>query len=636
MILSPKTLLKSVHAALMNSLFSWNFPQKFCRFLLILSCTIVLTISPAWGAGSLLSPVKQSGTLEYAPVIINGQSTLTLADRLPSGEVSGKRPVEKRIRAIETELNRILEEGFDPATFQVSVATLNNQPVLMLSDQVDLLPRPVLTVTEYDGELANQPVQALAEQWKVEIKTVMLAAYAERQPEALQQRLRGTLLVICLTIIVSFFLHLIAQQFDHYLALHAPSTLLDESLENSNLTSSSTSISNSPVNPGYRDLPTHVEENIDTSFAVNEANKVSIDADFNIDQPTSITPQTNQPTNQQTKLELNFLSQLKQEKTRRKLLRLLRDVLSIGQGAVLLSGLIGICYLFPQTRLFALWLLGFPSQVAGIWIGVSLVSRTIDVFIDRSLRLWAERMAITSDTSHRFTQRVPTLMNALSGTSHLLISLLGLLIFIGLQPFSFGSILTGAGILGAAVTLVFQNLIKDFVNGILILWEDQFAVGDVIDIGVGKGLVEQVGLRVTKLRGEGGRLSVIPNSQILFVHNLTKEWSRVDFRIRVDLTVDLTIAMQTMREVGQQMQTDPEWRDRLLDALMLIGVDRLDDQGAEILQWMKTKPGEQWNVEREYRQRLKLAFAQAKITIASPKLELQVLPTDSNFTLKSQ
>jgi len=311
---------------------------------------------------------------------------------------------------------------------------------------------------------------------------------------------------------------------------------------------------------------------------------------------------------------------------RKKFYRLIGNIVTIAEAAIWLGGSILILAQFSATREISGWLLGFPLQLAIIILVTRLVNRIADIFIDRSLEAWGEQQALTTAASKRVSQRLPTLSAALSGLTRLVTGTIGLGIFLSFQPFSIGSVIAGAGIFGAALAVVFQNLIKDFITGILILWEDQFAVGDVIDVGVAFGFVEVVGLRVTKIRGDGGRLSVIPNSQIAYVHNMTNEWSRADFRIRVDRDTDPAEAMALMREVSVALQADPDWHERIFDPVMLIGVERLDERGVEILQWIQTAPLSQWDVEREYRRRLKQAFERAGIEIAIPAMELRGTP----------
>ncbi|MBE9169089.1 mechanosensitive ion channel [Pleurocapsales cyanobacterium LEGE 06147] len=166
-------------------------------------------------------------------------------------------------------------------------------------------------------------------------------------------------------------------------------------------------------------------------------------------------------------------------------------------------------------------------------------------------------------------------------------------------------------------------LLKDWVNGILIIFEDQYAVGDVVDFGAGtRGLVEYMSLRATKIRSAGGRLSNIPHNQIAIVHNLTKDWSRVDFTIEVAYITDITLAMETMKEVAQEMARDPQWQNDILEPVNLIGVSRVDRAGIEISMFIKTKRMRQWDVEREFRRRLKLTFDEKGICIGVPQQTL--------------
>jgi len=202
-----------------------------------------------------------------------------------------------------------------------------------------------------------------------------------------------------------------------------------------------------------------------------------------------------------------------------------------------------------------------------------------------------------------------------------------------------GPVLAGAGILGIAISFASQSFVKDVINGCLILLEDQYAVGDVIDVGGASGLVEYMNLRVTQLRGAGGRLTTIPNGSIGIVHNLTKDWSRADFTIDVSYDTDVDLALAVLKQVAEQMQSDPEWQETILDPVSLLGVNRLDHSGIQIVIWIKTQPIKQWGVEREFRRRLKLAFAEHGISIGVPQRslflphypELLMLAKNNNF-----
>jgi moderate conductance mechanosensitive channel len=149
-------------------------------------------------------------------------------------------------------------------------------------------------------------------------------------------------------------------------------------------------------------------------------------------------------------------------------------------------------------------------------------------------------------------------------------------------------------------------------------------VGDVIVVGDVAGFVETMNLRITQLRNDEGRLITIPNSQITIVQNLSKEWSRVDLRIPVAPSADINQALKVIEQVAQDMQQDTTWRNLILEPPLLLGIDNLDYIGATVRIWIKTKPLKQWEVAREYRKRLKVAFDKAGISIGVPQQSLHV------------
>ncbi|MDJ0575109.1 MAG: mechanosensitive ion channel family protein [Xenococcaceae cyanobacterium MO_234.B1] len=195
---------------------------------------------------------------------------------------------------------------------------------------------------------------------------------------------------------------------------------------------------------------------------------------------------------------------------------------------------------------------------------------------------------------------------------------IGILASLSLLGFDLAPLLAGAGIISLALSFASQNVLKDVINGFLILLEDQFGVGDVIISGDVAGFVENMNLRITQLRNEEGRLITIPNGQITVVQNLSKEWSRVDLMIPVALDSDIDQAIALMNEVAENMGQSREWSTKILEPPLVLGVDHLDHIGATVRVWIKTLPLKQWDVAREYRRRLKIAFDQAQINIGVP------------------
>nr|WP_277876660.1 MULTISPECIES: mechanosensitive ion channel family protein [unclassified Leptolyngbya] len=216
--------------------------------------------------------------------------------------------------------------------------------------------------------------------------------------------------------------------------------------------------------------------------------------------------------------------------------------------------------------------------------------------------------------------RSTTIAEALKGLITFVLVMVGIIWTLDLFSVPTSSILAGGAVIGLAISFGSQSLIKDLVNGCLILVEDQFAVGDVIQIDQQSGLVENLNLRVTQLRNSEGHLITIPNSTIANVCNLTRLWSRIDFSIVVAYENDPKRVLDVLKQVSQQMYDDPQWRDRIPELPEVLGIDDLSHTGMLVRVWIKTAPMEQWSVGREFRLRVRQAFEANQIQIGKPQL----------------
>ena len=180
-------------------------------------------------------------------------------------------------------------------------------------------------------------------------------------------------------------------------------------------------------------------------------------------------------------------------------------------------------------------------------------------------------------------------------------------------------ILAGAGILGLGISFGAQSLVKDIINGVFILIEDQFGVGDVIDAGGFIGAVEELNLRTTQIRSADGELITIPNSFITVVKNKSSNWSRVNLGIDVAYGTDIDRAIAIIAEVANEMSLELPWKLLILEPPMVLGVDNFGADGITIRVWIKTKPSEHMSVGREYRRRLKITFDREGIQIPFPQ-----------------
>ncbi len=296
-----------------------------------------------------------------------------------------------------------------------------------------------------------------------------------------------------------------------------------------------------------------------------------------------------------------------------------RRFLQLTQVGIWGFGILIILGLFPYTRWLQPIVFSTPLKILGIVIVTYLVIRLTDVLIDRVFSALSDGEFISPQASQRIALRVSTfsgVVKSLSAIMFISISIIAILSVTGIEVVP---LLAGAGIIGLGISLASQNLIKDVINGFLILLEDQYAVGDVIQVGKASGLVENMNLRITQLRNAEGRLITIPNSSIAIVENLSKDWSRVDLAIVVSYDADLNQAIHLIKQVGHEMDQASDWETKIIEPPEVLGVDDLNNAGVTIRVWIKTQPLQQWNVGREFRRRLKLAMDEQGISIGIPQ-----------------
>jgi small conductance mechanosensitive channel len=224
--------------------------------------------------------------------------------------------------------------------------------------------------------------------------------------------------------------------------------------------------------------------------------------------------------------------------------------------------------------------------------------------------------------TERRRQRTETIGSVLrSITSIAVFTVAGAMVLSELD-FDLGPVIASAGIAGVALGFGAQNLVKDYLNGMFMILEDQYGVGDAIDAGEASGIVEAVGLRTTRLRSVDGTVWHIRNGEILRVGNMSQGWSRALLDVSVAYDTDTDLAARVIKEVA-----DSVWHDEALGKLVLEepevwGVENLGVDGIAIRLVVKTAPLEQWTVARELRRRVKTAFAEHGIEIPLPQRSL--------------
>ncbi|MBC8122245.1 MAG: mechanosensitive ion channel family protein [Gemmatimonadaceae bacterium] len=248
-----------------------------------------------------------------------------------------------------------------------------------------------------------------------------------------------------------------------------------------------------------------------------------------------------------------------------------------------------------------------------------LVIRLSYLLIDSLFEAIRDGQFLARDHSVRLDLRANTFNGVFKGTLTVIVIIALLVFILGRSGLDISPLLAGAGIVGLAVTLGAQSLIKDIINGFFILFEDQYGIGDVIVINSNAnlgGLVEDLNLRVTRLRNLEGRLITVPNSEIKIVDNLSSRWSRVDLKIQVEYTADVDRVMAVMVEEARALRAEPGWDEKMIEEPEMLGVDAFTDAGITLRMLLKTAPLQQWEVDRAFRRRLKLAFDREGIRFA--------------------
>jgi len=266
------------------------------------------------------------------------------------------------------------------------------------------------------------------------------------------------------------------------------------------------------------------------------------------------------------------------------------------------------------------WVLGPGWRVVFalifIWLGVKAAKRVI-----RSLERTLVKAVEDEDPDNQSAeeQRAETIAGVFGGILRIIVSAVALLLALEQLGVNTGPILGSVAILGLAISFGSQNLVRDVVTGFFILIENQFAVGDVVEIGGKTGGVEKINLRSTWIREASGTIHIIPNGSVNAVSNLTRDWARAICHIGVGYGDDLSKVEEVVNKMGEKIFAEEEWKDIFLEAPFFVGVTELADSCVTVRCMAKTQPGEQWGATRELNRRLKIAFDEAGIEIPFPQ-----------------
>lgn len=226
--------------------------------------------------------------------------------------------------------------------------------------------------------------------------------------------------------------------------------------------------------------------------------------------------------------------------------------------------------------------------------------------------------------SERRALRIQTLGSLLRSVVTVIIGAIVIVMAMDILGYPIGPLLASAGIAGVALGFGAQNLVQDYLAGVAMLLEDQYGVGDYLDMGEASGTVEAVSLRITRLRAVDGTVWYVRNGSVTRVGNASQDWARAVVDVAVAYESDTARVKQLLEEISHGMAAEEAWRPVIIEEPEVWGVEALGSDGIMVRVVAKTKPLEQWAVARELRERVKRRFDEEEIEIPFPQRTLWI------------
>jgi moderate conductance mechanosensitive channel len=289
---------------------------------------------------------------------------------------------------------------------------------------------------------------------------------------------------------------------------------------------------------------------------------------------------------------------------------------------------------------FADWFVSRPLQILlillGAWIAARLARRYVTKAVRRVVAPDREAAAkhfrrlgiapppmLTAEVKDpRRETRAAVISTVVAGSAMVVIWTIALITVLGRLGVDLGPLIAGAGIAGVALGFGAQSLVKDWLAGIFMLLEDQFGIGDVVDLGEASGVVERVSLRVTVLRSLDGTVWHVPNGEVQRVGNLSQLWSVALVDVDVPQDADLDTVKPAVLEAANAVVTDPVHAETVLEAPQLLGVEAITPDAITLRLLVKTVPSGQWALQRALREAIKRRLAELGISAPIPGLAL--------------
>lgn len=262
-------------------------------------------------------------------------------------------------------------------------------------------------------------------------------------------------------------------------------------------------------------------------------------------------------------------------------------------------------------------------------VQVSLIL-LIAIIVQLIIRATIERIVHQAMRAHKYASHIDeekrehTLVTIFRTASAVIIWLTAIVVILWRLDVNITALMTGAGVVGIIVGFGAQSAIKDFLAGIFIIAENQYRVGDIVSLHVaGKdisGIVEDITIRITRLRDLDGNLHTIQNGEARIVTNQSFGYANVNVDIRVPYEADIDKIEEIINKVGEEMQSDEMWAPHIFEPIQFFRVDGFEDSAVRVKAFGKVEPAMQWDIAGEFRRRLKKSFEKQGIAVPYPQI----------------
>ncbi|MBC5802258.1 MAG: mechanosensitive ion channel family protein [Candidatus Eremiobacteraeota bacterium] len=533
------------------------------------------TLVPPTAVPSTVAGEEQQGLFTTAPIVLDGATLFRVA--VPPSASAGTPSIATRVNDIETSLGEVVattgsgsrqQTTYDPRSLRVHIERTGGVDVLEVVDAQHTDPLPIVTITATDARYNQTTVDALAAEWRGTLDSALVRALLRRQP-AVQRRsfaeVTRAAIVLALASVLVWVLRL-------WLARRIAALTHD------------------------------VKERTARARA---------------ERPSAEPAADGAAVHRRRRRFLAISLRAVQPERRLALWRATAEALL---WALALAWFIAATWgfsLFPQTSPLAATLTRATLGVATTIIIVGLLNRALDIVIARIAGAWRAAPFSNAEDRARQLLRIPTIARALGGFKGFVLVFAGGLTVLGQIGVPVGSIFTIGGLAAIGLSLAAQSFVRDFINGFLVLLEDQYVVGDYVTINAYSGIVEALTLRMVQLRDASGELVTIPHSATTAVANQSRNWSRVDYRVPVDPQSDVAKALDVVRNVIEGLAREEAWRDAVLGDIEWIGIEALSKDWAIVRAVVRTAPLRQFALRHAINARVLSAFANAHVALGA-------------------